>query len=211
MIKNKGVLYTFILTIVLFGGLVLMVFNKDTEHKMTSEIGVEVSDGLQTDEKLSFQKSIGEVAPDFSLESIKGGTINLSDNRGKMVVLFFNEGSMCYPACWNQITEFADDERFNNDDTQVFSIVIDPRYKWDKIVNETQGFSNAQILFDTNKKVSYAYDVLSLNSSMHKGTNPGHTYFVIDTEGVVRYVFDDPNMAIRNDLIFSELSKIRGE
>jgi len=44
---------------------------------------------------------VGEPAPDFTLTSIDGETVRLSDYRGKNVVLFFNEGSMCYPVCWN--------------------------------------------------------------------------------------------------------------
>ncbi len=204
-------MYTIILSAALFAVLGLIVSNKETGHNIPPATAVADLDPLPTKEKLSFKKSVGEPAPDFSLENIKGETVKLSDYRGKMVVLFFNEGSMCYPACWNQIQEFTKDERFNEDDVEVFSLVIDSKKQWEKIVSETSGFEQAQILFDPTKEVSYAYDVLSLSSSMHPGTNPGHTYFILDTEGVVQYVFDDPSMAIRNDLIFAELSKLRGE
>ncbi len=47
--------------------------------------------------KLSFNEAVGKQAPDFSLESIDGTTFKLSDYRGKIIVLFFNEGTMCYP------------------------------------------------------------------------------------------------------------------
>ena len=93
----------------------------------------------------------------------------------------------------------------------VFSIVADPKSEWEKIVKETPSFANAKILFDTTKVASRAYDVLSLKSSMHPGSFPGHTYFIIDKEGILRYVFDDPSMAIRNDLLISELAKLGGE
>ena len=89
-------------------------------------------------------------------------------------------------------------------------MVVNPKSEWEKIIKETHRFSNAKILFDTTKSVSSAYGVLYVESSMHPGRFPGHTYFIIDKEGVVRYTFDDPSMAIRNDLIFSELSKIKG-
>jgi len=89
-----------------------------------------------TDEKLLFDKSVGKEALDFTLESVGGG-VTPFDYREKMVVLFFNEGSICYLACWNKIIEFANDGCFNNNDTEVFSTVIYPRYKWDKIINET--------------------------------------------------------------------------
>ena len=217
MLKNKGVMYIIVVSLVLLGGLSLMFSKKDTSTSIETEtethhdVGMSNPTPLPTGEKLSFKKAVGEEAPDFSLESISGETITLSDYRGKMVVLFFNEGSMCYPACWNQIQEFTQDARFNKDDVEVFSLVIDSKKQWERIVSETQGFAGAQILFDTTRAVSVSYDVLSLTSSMHPGTIPGHTYFVIDTEGIIRYAFDDPNMAIRNDLIFSELSIIKGE
>ena len=160
--------------------------------------------------KLSFDEAVGKQAPEFNLESIDGKTIKLSDYKGKNVILFFNEGSMCYPACWDQIAELGKDERFNGEEIIAFSIVADSKSEWEEIVKKTPGYSNAKILFDTTRAVSLAYDVLSLKSSMHPGSFPGHTYFVIDKEGIVRYTFDDPNMAIRNDMLISELSKLGG-
>lgn len=160
--------------------------------------------------KLSFKQALGKQAPDFSLESIDGTIFKLSEYRGKIVILFFNEGTMCYPACWNQIAELGNDERFNTNDVVAFSIVVDQKSEWEKIVKRTPGFSSAKILFDPTRAVSSAYEILSLPSSMHKGSYPGHTYFIIDREGIIRYTLDDPKMAIRNDLIISELSKLGG-
>ncbi len=157
--------------------------------------------------KISFKDAIGTEAPDFSLESLNGN-VKLSDYRGKNVVLFFNEGGMCYPACWNQISEFGRDERFNSNDTVAFSIVVEPKSKWEKIVSDLPELSDAKILFDTTRAVSIDYGVLSLPSSMHKGSYPGHTYFVIDKEGIIRYTYDDPKMGLRNDLISSVIEKI---
>src|SRR3989338_5332667 len=159
-------------------------------------------------EKLSFFSAVGQKAPDFSLESIDGKTVKLSDYKGKNIVLFFTEGSMCYPSCWDQMSSFGNDERFNNEDTVVFSITPDQRSEWQKIIQKVPKMAKAKILFDSTRAVSSAYDVLSLASSMHKGSYPGHTYFVIDKEGIIRYTMDDPKMAIRNDELVSELSKI---
>jgi len=151
--------------------------------------------------------NVGQKAPDFSLPDINGQEVKLSSFLGKNVVLFFNEGEMCYPACWDQMASLGNDERFNTNDIVAFSIVIDQKNVWEKIIKETPNLSNAKILFDSSKTVSLTYDVLSLKSSMHSGSFPGHTYVVIDKEGIIRYVFDDANMGIRNDLILSEIWK----
>jgi|SRR3989344_2300693 len=166
--------------------------------------------GVQGKSTGFFELAVAKQAPDFELQDINGNSFKLSDYRGKNVVLFFNEGSMCYPACWNQIAAFTNDARFNSDNTIVFSIVADSPAQWQKIIQQVPQFANSRILFDTNKKVSTDYDVLFLESSMHKGSFPGHTYVVIDKNGVIRYAKDDSNMGIGNEMIASELEKING-
>lgn len=173
-----------------------------------SNSGNSATDTALSGEKLRFAQAIGEEAPDFSLEGIDGGTIRLGDYRGKNVVLFFNEGDMCYPACWEQIAALGNDKRFNTGDVVAFSIVVDTKNEWKRIVSQMPKLSDAKILFDAKKSVSSAYDVLSLPSSMHRGSYPGHTYFVIDKNGIIRYVLDDPSMGIRNDRLASEIEKL---
>lgn len=165
--------------------------------------------GVFPESKISFEQAVGKKAPDFELESIDGKKIKLSNFKGKNIVLFFNEGSMCYPACWDQIASLGNDARFDTDDTVAFSIQVDQKSDWEKIVSQVPKLSKAKILFDSTRAVSSAYDVLSLKSSMHKGNYPGHTFFIIDKEGVIRYILDDPAMAIRNDVLVNELEKLR--
>lgn len=169
---------------------------------------------LSPKENLIFKDAVGKKAPEFSLEDIDGKIIKLADFRGKFAVLFFNEGAMCYPACWNQMIAFGNDEKFNTNDVAVFSIVIDQKSEWEKIISQVPKLSKAKILFDSDRKVSAAYDVLALASSMHPpspmhpGGYPGHTYFIIDKEGIIRYAFDDSEMGVRNDMLSLEMSKL---
>ena len=155
-----------------------------------------------------FASAVGKPAPDFELQDIEGSAVKLSDYKGKNVVLFFNEGSMCYPSCWNQIAAFANDQRFNQEGAVALSIVVDSQAQWQKIMQQVPQLSKSKILFDTAKKVSSDYDVLFTASSMHKGSYPGHTYFIIDKEGIIRYTKDDPSMAIRNNELAAELGKL---
>ncbi|MBI4359355.1 MAG: redoxin domain-containing protein [Candidatus Nealsonbacteria bacterium] len=173
-----------------------------------------LSETKTENEKLNFSQAVGKQAPDFVLQDINNKTVRLSDYRGKTVILFFNEGAMCYPACWDQIKSLAGDERFNADKVRAFSIVIDQKSEWDKIVSQLPEFSKAEILFDSDRKVSTAYDILALSSSMHPpspmhpGGYPGHTYFIVDKNGIIRYTLDDPKMGLRNDVLLSEISKL---
>lgn len=157
---------------------------------------------------IKFDQAIGQTAPDFTLKSSGGSDVKLADYRGKYVVLFFNEGSMCYPACWNQIKELANDSRFNSEQIKAFSIVTDTKSEWDSIMKKNPSYSNQDLLFDNDRDVSKAYNVMNLRSSMHPGAYPGHTYFIIDKEGTIRYTLDDPSMAIRNDQIAAEIGKL---
>ncbi len=155
---------------------------------------------------IDFNDAAGKPAPDFALMNQDGEMFKLSDYKGKNVILFFNEGSMCYPACWNQIASLAKDQRFNNDNTTSVSIVIDSKQQWDKIIQSQPKLQGATILFDTDTQVSTNYDVLNLESSMHKGSYPGHTYFIVNKDGIITFVLDDPNMAINNGILVSKLS-----
>ena len=149
-------------------------------------------------DKISFSSAIGQIAPDFTLTKQDGLKFTLSDYKDKTVVLFFNEGAMCYPACWDQMASLGVDERFNNDNIITASIVIDGKEKWNQILSSQPKYGSGAILFDAGAAVSRAYDVLNLPSSMHKGSFPGHTYVIIKN-GVISYVLDDPNMALNND------------
>lgn len=188
--------------VVVIGGLILF-----TGNKKPSETKSVINSG--TEKKINFNEAVGQKAPDFELESINGATIKLSDYLGKNAVLFFNEGSMCYPACWDQIAELGNDSRFNNENTVAFSIVTDPRSQWLDIVSKSTNLTKSKILFDTSRSVSKMYNVLNLASSMHPGSLPGHTYFIIDKEGIIRFTMDDPNMALANDKLIKEIEKLK--
>ena len=164
--------------------------------------------GSEVTNEEKFQSLIGEEAPGFTLESYERGQVNLKDLRGKKVVLFFTEGLMCYPSCWNQMAAFAKDSAFDNKDTVTLSITVDRKEDWRQAVEKMPELSRAIVLFDTNRQVSGEYGVLSLSSSMHKGQFPGHTYLIIDKKGVVRFIKDDPQMGIRNEKLKTELEKL---
>jgi len=154
-----------------------------------------------------FNNLLDKTAPDFSLESYDGSQYKLSDLKGKNVLLFFNEGLMCYPACWNQIAAFGKDKELA-DKALVLNITTDSKDRWKEAVTKMPELSSAITVFDADRKVSNAYGVLKLESSMHRGQFPGHTYVLIDKEGVVRFIKDDVQMAVRNKELIAEVDKL---
>jgi len=204
-----------IIVVAITAGITWLVFNSispQTNSGNSSQTSQQPADGMHAAPAIvddsTFKNLIGKKAPDFTLSSSNNGDISLSNLKGKKVVLFFNEGLMCYPACWNQIVELSKDKRLISQDIAVLSIVVDASADWKSAISKMPDLAKSTVLFDATKSVSQNYGILALPSSMHRGTNPGHSYVVIDKEGIVRYVFDDPSMGIQNDMLVSELSKI---
>lgn len=151
---------------------------------------------------------VGKPAPDFTLTEANGNQVSLASYRGRTTIVFFTEGLMCYPACWNQIAALGSDKDLNNGNVATVSIVNDMPNEWQMAVKKMPELGTEKMLFDTDKKVSAAYDMLYLASSMHRGERTGHTYVIIDKDGVVRDVWDDPQMGVRNAELKEKVSKI---
>lgn len=155
----------------------------------------------------SFKNAVGQKTPDFTLKDFENREVNLAGLKGKNVVLFFNTGITCYPACVDQVVQLSKDERLNNENVTAYSIVMDTLTDWQGASKDLPYISEARVLFDSDGKISLAYDVLSLPSVMHG--KAGHTYLILDKEGVVRYVLDDPYMGIRNEELAKEIEKLK--
>lgn len=162
--------------------------------------------GIIDNGQFSFKTAVGKKAPDFNLTDLDGSQVALSSLLGKNIVLFFNEGLMCYPACLDQVVELA---KLNSDNTVAYSVVVDSSKSWLGAQKDLPYLKGAKVLFDPGSLISKQYDTLTLPSSMHKGAFPGHTYYLIDKDGVVRFTLDDPYMANRNKELSAELAKLQ--
>lgn len=162
----------------------------------------------QPSNSVIFDGLINKPAPNFTLPAYDGKIVSLKDYRGKNVVLFFNEGLMCYPACWNQIVAFGQDKDLAANNTVILNINVDTKDDWKKAIDKMPELAGNTVLLDADRSVSNLYGVLNLNSSMHKGQFPGHTYIIVDKNGVVRFTYDDAQMAVRNKELLSQVEKL---
>jgi peroxiredoxin Q/BCP len=130
---------------------------------------------------------IGQAAPGFSLAASTGGTVSLTQLRGKTVLLYFQEGLTCQP-CWDQLTDIQNNTaklKAAGID-QVLSITTDPV---NLIAQKTTDMHlSAPVLSDPDLTVSAAYHA---NDYGMMGTSrDGHTFILVGPDGVIRWRAD---------------------
>jgi peroxiredoxin len=129
----------------------------------------------------------GETAPTFRLSSTSGGSFDLGAQRGKRVLLYFQEGIMCQP-CWDQIVDLEAKPgrlRALGIDAMV-SITTDPLDQLEQ-KQADDGFSTP-VLSDPDLSVSKAY---SANQYGMMGTSrDGHSFIVVGPDGRIEYRAD---------------------
>lgn len=150
--------------------------------------------------------SPGEEAPDFELRSHRGGTVRLSDYRGrKNVVLAFHPLAFT-PVCAIQMTTYeADRQRFEQLDAVVLGVSIDPqpsKTAWAK----TLGTISFDLLSDSypHGEVAQKYGVFRQKEGFSE-----RAVFVIGKDGRVKWskVYDIPQHPDNADL-FGALSNL---
>ncbi|HYK71850.1 MAG TPA: thioredoxin-dependent thiol peroxidase [Pseudoneobacillus sp.] len=125
---------------------------------------------------------IGELAPDFQLESNNGEKIKLSDFRGKNVVLYFYPKDMT-PGCTTQACDFRDQhEKFKKVNAVILGVSPDPIERHEKFI-EKYGLPFL-LLADVNQEAANAYDVWKLKKNFGKEyMGIERSTFIIDKEG----------------------------
>lgn len=128
---------------------------------------------------------IGQAAPEFSLFDTEKNKVNLSDLKGKNILLLFFPQAFT-SVCTKELCLVRDDiGRYNNSNAQVFGISVDSVFTLNKF-KELQQF-NFPLLSDFNKEVSAAYGCLYHNWIMEMIGVSKRSAFIIDKEGLLQY------------------------
>ena len=128
----------------------------------------------------------GDKAPDFSLRATDKSLVKLSEYRGKNVVILFFPFAFT-GVCTKELFYMRDSlAQYENPDAQILAISVDSPYtlaKW----KEEQQF-NFPLLSDFNKTVSKKYDTIYKEFALGLKGVSKRSAFVIDREGVLRFV-----------------------
>ncbi|WP_053365325.1 thioredoxin-dependent thiol peroxidase [Bacillus sp. FJAT-27245] len=126
----------------------------------------------------------GAAAPDFSLPSVDGSQVKLSDFRGKNVVLYFYPKDMT-PGCTTQACDFRDHHKsFEDVNAVVIGISPDPVERHKKFIDKYE--LPFMLLADTDHSVAEAYGVWKLKKNFGKEyMGIERSTFVIDREGKI--------------------------
>lgn len=129
----------------------------------------------------------GVAAPDFTLPSTQGGSVKLSDYRGKSVLLFFHEGIGCQP-CWDQIRDLENEQaklQLAGID-QLLTITSGPtRLIAQKMADDRL---SAIALGDTNLEVSKIYNANQYG--MMGDSRDGHSFVLVGPDGKIDWRAD---------------------
>lgn len=130
---------------------------------------------------------IGQPAPQFTCDAVVDGgefkKINLSDYKGKWVVLFFYPLDFTF-VCPTEITQFRDSVKaFREAKAEVIGCSIDSVHSHKRWIKDDLGDLGYPLLGDVTKRVARDYGVLLEDKGIAtRGT------FIIDPEQKIQYM-----------------------
>lgn len=140
----------------------------------------------------------GDKAPNFTTKDQNGGTVNLSDYKGKKIVLYFYPKDDT-PGCTKQACSFRDaDDTYNAKGIKVFGVSTDDEKSHQKFISKYQ--LPFDLLADTDKQIVEAYGVWgekSMYGKTYMGTN--RKTFLIGEDGNIAKIFDKVNVSEHAD------------
>jgi len=128
--------------------------------------------------------AVGDVAPDFTLPSITGIDVTLSDYRGKSNVVLSFVPAAWTPVCSDQWPGYViADELFKEHNTVLIGITVDnipTLFAWTREMGDI--WFDVVSDFWPHGEVAEEYGVLRTDGTSER------VLFLIDTEGIIRYI-----------------------
>lgn len=127
---------------------------------------------------------VGDAAPDFELGTRTGDKVRLSDYRGKKTVVLYFYPKDFSPGCTKEACAFRDSyELFKDAGAEVIGVSSDTEESHNKFAIKFD--LPFLLLSDEGGKVRSQFGVPS-----SLGMIPGRVTYVIDKQGIVRYIFN---------------------
>jgi len=129
----------------------------------------------------------GQLAPPVQLASTQGGQFDLAAQRGKTVLLYFQEGLTCQP-CWDQLKDLdhAMAQLKGLGISELVSVTTDPLGNLRQKASD-EGLTTP-VLSDPNLTVSQAYG--ANHYGMMGSSRDGHSFIVVGPDGRIRWRAD---------------------
>ena len=148
--------------------------------------------------------SVGEAAPDFTLDTTSGTPVVLSSFRGTKNVLIAFFPLAFTSTCTTELCAFTDDySAFAGKDVEVVAISVDavPSLK----AYKAQSNLKVELASDFKRDVSRAYGVL-----LAERFYSNRAYFLVDKTGTIRWAHVEANPSHRreNSEILVEIAKL---
>jgi len=133
---------------------------------------------------------VGQPAPDFTATAVydqEFQTIQLSQYRGKYVVLFFYPLDFTF-VCPTEITSFSDRySEFKSKNTEVLGVSVDSEFShlaWIQTDRKSGGVGDLSypLVSDIKKEISAAYNVLDPEAGVAL-----RGLFIIDKDGIIQH------------------------
>jgi peroxiredoxin len=139
-------------------------------------------------------------APPFTLTDTAGNQHNLAGHQGEPVMLYFNEGAGCQ-SCFYQMVDIEQHaDEFAAAGVTVLPIVVNGAEETRR--DMAAAGVQTPFLLDPDKSVSRAYG--TLDKGMHAGL-PGHSFVLIDAEGVQRWYGEYPSMFLSSGDLLDQI------
>ena len=127
---------------------------------------------------------VGDVAPDFTLTSQTGESVNLKDFRGQKAVVLYFYPKDDTPGCTAEACAFRDSYTiFQETGAEVIGVSADSPQDHQNFINKYN--LPFTLLSDKGNKVRQLYGVPATLWIL-----PGRVTYIIDKDGVVRHIFD---------------------